>query len=104
DAPVHQLARLVDAPGLRERGDEPEGARDERSLLGDERRVAREERASAELVPDRLDRAEHPVAASVLVVEEREGEEARVDLPRAGRPDVRPPRVVPATLVDEAAD
>src|SRR5947207_3077572 len=87
-------------PAMARQGvDQPERAREERTLLAQDSVVALvsvQERAGAELAPDGVDRSAEAIAVGLLVAEDRHREEARVELVHSRSPDVAAAVRVPA--------
>src|SRR5439155_22537811 len=104
---VHQEAGFVEPALACQSVDQPERAREERTLLAHDTVLALvsvEERAGAELAPDGVDRSAEAIAFGLLVAEDRHREEARVELVHSRSPDVAPAVRVPAFAGDERAD
>src|SRR5207247_3573131 len=66
--------------------------------------IAVQERPSAELTPDRVDRPGEAAAGRITVAELGAEEDARVELVRVGRPRVTLLPLRPAALLDERPD
>src|SRR5439155_12103860 len=107
DQLVHKRPRLVELSLPRQGVDEPEGAGQERALVALNAvlaAVAVDERALLQLPPDRLDRGLHALADGVVVREDRERQDARVDLLQVGSADVAALLLAPALDLDERPD